>query len=695
MAIKFGDLIENVNADRAVIDLIDNNAKGLLFVTDFDDNTGTAANNGVAGIPEELRAPGSIVLDKTDGILYAWPGTTNGTITEEVSAGSTATPGAWDDVAAATTDWVQIGKVDKREAVLVANISAGPETIDSAFVGNSNANLLTHVNTLRQKLNEIINNPPRSFGKFLSNEEVVTSTDLPAGLSALRIIERALSQMQSYSVVLTATSGSLENQQATGTNTFSLTVDSPNFNLLNDSQENIEPTAFRLFFRQQGETVFTEASATDVQFAADDFTSSSSTATKTLSHDFTVTGSLASFSGFEYKVEIRDNSEEGDLPGADLAAVAGSPVRGISNIVSINEAPYAPATSSLSITATNSESAAADYGQPDNCSNILRSKRNHGTEVTWSLSPNAANAGPNDVIAISGYEVQMRVRTNGDYGEYGAVPTSSVTNHNPSATGNFTTTRSGSFTLNTSSLNNNTVDGIQFRIVYSDAVVTDSQTTQSSEVKFRFPILAGFLNVGTTPIISNFGDFTNLTQTTLKTMTLRPGGWNANATDVPGSYTAGASYGNTFDSEQFFPRLDPNYGYNQSGDNATPNYNTNSNMFAGTSNGTASDGAFGWVHNSQTTPAPDSFPDALQGAANTRFIVAVPDGGTGTSNLGLAVIETIGNGAGTTSGTVFGEVAITNSFGATKVYVVSVQGSIESMNSAAGTKTPFLIKSLG
>ena len=82
MAIKFGDLIENVNADRAVIDLIDNNAKGLLFVTDFDDNTGTAANNGVAGIPEELRAPGSIVLDKTDGILYAWPGTTNGTITE-------------------------------------------------------------------------------------------------------------------------------------------------------------------------------------------------------------------------------------------------------------------------------------------------------------------------------------------------------------------------------------------------------------------------------------------------------------------------------------------------------------------------------------------------------------------------------------------------------------------------------------
>ena len=89
------------------------------------------------------------------------------------------------------------------------------------------------------------------------------------------------------------------------------------------------------------------------------------------------------------------------------------------------------------------------------------------------------------------------------------------------------------------------------------------------------------------------------------------------------------------------------------------------------------------------------FPDALQGAANTRFIVATPDGGTGTSNLGLAVIETIGNGAGTTTGTVFGEVSITNSFGATKVYVVSVQGSIESMNSAAGTKTPFLIKSLG
>ena len=37
MAIKFGDLIENINADQAVIDLLSNNAKGLLFVGDFDD----------------------------------------------------------------------------------------------------------------------------------------------------------------------------------------------------------------------------------------------------------------------------------------------------------------------------------------------------------------------------------------------------------------------------------------------------------------------------------------------------------------------------------------------------------------------------------------------------------------------------------------------------------------------------------
>lgn len=693
MAIKFGDLIENVNADRAVIDLIDNNAKGLLFVTDFDDNTASSANTGVAGIPEELRSAGTIVLDKTDGILYAWKGSTNGTITEELIEGDPVTPGAWDDINVSTTDWVQIGKVDKRDTVLVANISPGPETIAEAFTGTSGANLLNHVNTLREKINDLIENPPRTFGKFISNEEVVTAGDIPPGLSALRIIERALSQMQSYNVVLTATSGSLENQQATGTNTFSLSVDSPNFNLLNEAQANIEPTSFRLFFRQIGDAVYQEASGTDVSFASDDFTASTSVATVDISHDFSVSGSLASFSGFEYKVEIRDNSDEADISGADLDSVEGSPVRGISNVVTINELPYANASGSLSITATNNETAAADYGQPDNFTAFLRSKGNHGTNVSWNLTPANGNAGPSAVIPITGYEVQMRVRTNGTFGAWGSVSTSSVTNHNPSGTGSFSGTRSGSFTIDTSSLNDNSVDGIQFRIIYTDAVVTNQQVAASNEIKFRFPILAGFLNVGEQGIEDDFDNFTNVTQAQLKTMRLTPGGWAANAQDVPGNYSSGAAYGSEFNSGQFFPRLDPNYGYNESGDNATPNYGTESNLFAGTSNGSDA-GAFGWVHNSQTPVAPDTFPEALQGDANTRFIVAVPDGGTGTSNLGFAVIETL-NPGGLISGTVYGEVDITNSFGATKTYVVSIQGSIESMNSAAGTKTPFLIKSLG
>ena len=40
MAIKFGDLIENINADQAVIDLLSNNAKGLLFVGDLPRHSG-------------------------------------------------------------------------------------------------------------------------------------------------------------------------------------------------------------------------------------------------------------------------------------------------------------------------------------------------------------------------------------------------------------------------------------------------------------------------------------------------------------------------------------------------------------------------------------------------------------------------------------------------------------------------------
>lgn len=687
MAIKFGDLIENVNADRAVIDLIANNAKGLLFVTDFDNATASAANTGIAGIAEELRSPGSIVLDKTDGVLYAWKGITNGTITEQVVAGDAVTPGAWDDVAAATTDWVQIGKVDRRESVLTANISSGPDTIDGAFAGTGGTTLLSHVNTLREKLNELITNPPRTFGKFTAGQDAVGSGDLPAGMTALQIIERALSQMQGYDVVITSSS-TIENQQQTGTNTISLTVNSPNFNLTNASAANIEPIKYRLWYRQIGDTIFL-ASGSDVSFAADDFTSSSSTATKTIDHAFTVTGAISAFSGFEYKVEIRDNSDEADLAGVSGGAIAGEPVRGVSNLLQIVENPYVNATGALSLTAANNESSSAALGQPDNYSTFLRSKGNHATNVSWSITASDSNAGPGAVVSITDYAVQVRTRTNGVFGGWGNVTTSSVTDHNPTGSGNFSS-RAGTFALNVSGLDLNQVDGLQFRVRYTDAVVTDQVVSTSSEVKFRYAILAGFLDVGAGQVINTFGDFTALTQANLKSMRLTPGGWSANDSEVQQGYSSGASYGSTLNSGESFPRLDSNYGYAQSGDNATPNYSSGTSLFAGTSTG-SSPGAFGWAHNSQSTPAPSDFPDALQGGSGTRFIVAVPDGGAGTSNLGFGLIESLNIN---TNGSIFGEVNITNDFGAIKAYVVSVQSGINSMNSALGTKAAFLIKPL-
>ena len=73
MAIKFGDLIENINADQAVIDLLSNNAKGLLFVSDFSDTSGSGG--GVQAIPESKRGgKGAMVLDQTTGNLYAYLG---------------------------------------------------------------------------------------------------------------------------------------------------------------------------------------------------------------------------------------------------------------------------------------------------------------------------------------------------------------------------------------------------------------------------------------------------------------------------------------------------------------------------------------------------------------------------------------------------------------------------------------------
>ena len=153
MAIKFGDLIENINADQAVIDLLSNNAKGLLFVGDFSDTA--ADGDGVQGVPLSKRGLYTIVLDQSTGNLYAYIG-------DNLDVGNDQS-GYWEDTTSTGTNWVQIGQVPVRETSLFANINPGPDPsqadqqVDTPYANNSVANL----NKLRKFVYEMYQNPQR------------------------------------------------------------------------------------------------------------------------------------------------------------------------------------------------------------------------------------------------------------------------------------------------------------------------------------------------------------------------------------------------------------------------------------------------------------------------------------------------------------------------------------------------------
>lgn len=65
MPIKFGDSLENQNANYPIVDLIGNHAKGLQYVSTF--NTAT-----LNGIPEAKRGQGAVVIEKGSGSAYVY-----------------------------------------------------------------------------------------------------------------------------------------------------------------------------------------------------------------------------------------------------------------------------------------------------------------------------------------------------------------------------------------------------------------------------------------------------------------------------------------------------------------------------------------------------------------------------------------------------------------------------------------------
>ena len=273
-------------------------------------------------------------------------------ITAQVQAGQAVTSSSWDDTTSSATNWVQIGQVPIRQTDLYANINPGPEPFaDGATVSNAQ---------LRDKINEIINNPPETFGRFKAGDLVVAAGD---DSNALDIIIDALSATQAYDLEITSvtTSGGLEFGQTEGTISLNGQVTSVNFNLLNEAQNNIVPTEYKWYYRELGLGGGTEWEVAQdwTDIPENTFTASTTTYkplwnTHIYSEDVS---SQYSWQGFEYQLELRDNSDgtanisTSVTPGA-TDFETGAPIVAVDTGESIDTSAYVAPTASITISRT-------------------------------------------------------------------------------------------------------------------------------------------------------------------------------------------------------------------------------------------------------------------------------------------------------------------------------------------------------
>ena len=648
MAIKFGDLIQNVNADQAVIDVLANNAKGLLFVSDFTSTT--ADGGGVQAIPEAKRGgKGAIVLDKNTGKLYAFLGSI---ITAQVQAGEAATSSYWDDTTSASTNWVQIGQVPIRQTDLYANINPGPEPFaDGATVSNAQ---------LRDKINEIINNPPETFGRFKAGDLVVAAGD---DSNALDIIIDALSATQAYDLEITSvtTSGGLEFGQTEGTISLNGQVTSVNFNLLNEAQNNIVPTEYKWYYRELGLGAGTEWEvAQDWTDIPENTFTASTTTYENLSGTHTFNSedvsSQYSWQGFEYQLELRDNSDgtanisTSVTPGA-TDFETGAPIVAVDTGESIETASYVAPTASITISRTAAMNSAdadtpSDYA---NTSDLRRLKGALSSRVEYSITPSSSNAGVNGTQAgslpITDLKLEI-IRTIDGNQQSGAVVTDyePVSGQNPTASDqNFTGETTGIVDFDNGQVSNNAagLDAFKFALYYKDPSSANWQlAATSSQVELRMPVFAGFTTATssiTGPLVNDpnlnvplltlvaANNPADLTAEVVKGLSITFGGWSAGEGTVPDPYSDNDFTGATF------PRWSPIIGKSEDADDSSAPTSSNGSGGGYQYQASGLGSTYGWVHNTDTDVSTAGYQSPYTGNANdagtnaSRFCMAFPN----------------------------------------------------------------------
>lgn len=624
MAIKFGDLIQNINADQAIIDLIQNHGKGIQYIS-----TDTASE--IIAIPEEKRGIGTVVIVQDTGLVYVF----TGSVLLEQSPGAISS-GAWEDWDSTTSNWEQVGKVPIRETDLYANIKAAPELLDD------DATLAD----VRAKVNELIQNPPESFGQFTAGELVVGAGE---NLNALDIIVKALSATQAYDLTIDSIGGVIEFGQQTGSLSLNGSVSAVNFNLLNANGANTIPVSYKWYYREIGQTDWEEVNSGFNTIDTSNINSATSTVELDDTHDYTADdqSSQFGFAGFEYQLELRDNSTgaTANVTNSQSPFLEATPVVAIATGATITPGSYAAPAATVSIgQLVADQETTANYD-----ADALRTKGNLASQVLVSFSPGSANAGPLAVLPITETKLVIEKSINGGNFQASDVAANGFTlapgGTNPVGTGNYEGTTSAlcGFTDAQISTSPETLDAFRFKLFYKDAFKTSfTLAATSPTVKLRFPIFAGFDDAASTSVPGPLGDENtvpaDLTAGVIQGLSVQLGSYTSTDSLSNPSYAGVNLTGATF------PLLDPFMGFAQEADDSYGDQDNGGQGDYYTPNSPALAPVYGWIHNSATTNLPGNpspFPaTAGVGETDTRFWVATPNTG-----FAYGIASSLGNQA--------------------------------------------------
>lgn len=118
MPIKFGDLIENANAEYAVIDLTDNQARGVAFVDDFGGLTGDISSVINNAVSVDKRKQGMLLVNKDTAEVFLLEGAPGNPATGYNDTEFGTVPGA------AGSKWKAVGSLELQNTNIDVNISS-------------------------------------------------------------------------------------------------------------------------------------------------------------------------------------------------------------------------------------------------------------------------------------------------------------------------------------------------------------------------------------------------------------------------------------------------------------------------------------------------------------------------------------------------------------------------------------------